>query len=65
MVAQSVNNPLAMTETSCNAGGTGLIPGSRISPKGGLGNPHQGSVFVFCFFNMKILGFLAFILIRG
>ena len=50
-MAQSVKNPLAMKETSCNAGDTGLIPGPGISPEAGFGHPLQDSFFSF---NLKI-----------
>ena len=43
LVAQLVKNPLAMQESTCNAGEQGSIPGSRRSPGEGNGNPLQYS----------------------
>ena len=34
---------LSAEESTCNAGDLGSIPGSRRSPGGGNGNPHQYS----------------------
>ena len=41
LVAQLVKCPLAMQETSCNAGDADSIPGSGRYPEGGNGNTHQ------------------------
>ena len=43
LVAQSVKNPPAVKETSCNAGDPSLIPGSGRSPGEGNGNQFQYS----------------------
>ena len=43
LVAQSVKNPPAVKETSCNAGDPSLIPGSGRSPGEGNGNQLQYS----------------------
>ena len=43
LVAQMVKNPPATQESTCNAGDTGLIPGSGRSPGGGHGNLLQYS----------------------
>jgi len=41
LVAESVNNPPAMQETTCNAGDLSSIPRSGRSPGEGDGNPLQ------------------------
>ena len=41
LVAQLVKNPPTMQETACNAEDLDSVPGSGISPGGGLGNPLQ------------------------
>ena len=41
LVAQSVNNLLAMQKTACNSGDLGLIPESGRSPGEGNGNSLQ------------------------
>ena len=43
LVAQSVKNPAAMQESTCDAGDRGSIPGSGRSPGEGNGNPLQHS----------------------
>ena len=43
LVAQLVKYPLAMQETSCNAGDADSIPRSGRYPEGGNGNTHQYS----------------------
>ena len=43
LVAQSVKNPPAMQETTCNAVDLGSIPGLRLSSGEGNDNPLQSS----------------------
>ena len=43
MVTQSVKNPHAMQETSCNSGDASLIPGLGRCPEEGNGTPLQYS----------------------